>query len=186
MYDQQRKWRADEKPFRDIWLQFLQEWGPLSQAQWSIWRRETIQLSLQMHRTILQLLAAPATKTMWAHDSDHKSWITSCIWECISDLWVCLLSSVEGIYLAKEFLYKFTLRGEKAKVTNAFVPKFTRTATLIPRPLNFKGNISESISQPIGPNDIWKIKKFSIRIWRCQGTNFDQRNFVNLVTAHIE
>ena len=50
-----------------------------------------------------------------------------------------------------------TFRGEKANVTSAFAPKFTSTARLSPRPLNLRGNISEIISQPIGPKDSCKI-----------------------------
>lgn len=48
----------------------------------------------------------------------------------------------------------FTFNGEKAKVTRAFEPKFVKTARLIPRPLVRRGNISDTISQLIGPNDI--------------------------------
>ena len=64
----------------------------------------------------------------------------------------------KNIY-TEEFLGSgmFTFKGEKANVTSAFVPKFTRTAMLIPLPLNFKGNISEIINQPIGPKDNCKI-----------------------------
>ena len=54
-------------------------------------------------------------------------------------------------------LESFTFRGEKANVTSAFVPKFTSTAMLIPLPLSFKGNISDIISQLIGPKDNCKI-----------------------------
>lgn len=49
-----------------------------------------------------------------------------------------------------------TFRGEKANVTSAFDPKLVRTARLIPRPLVRSGNISDTISQLIGPNDTWK------------------------------
>lgn len=48
-----------------------------------------------------------------------------------------------------------TFNGEKAKVTKAFEPKFVSTARLIPFPLVRIGNISDTISQLIGPNDIW-------------------------------
>lgn len=47
-----------------------------------------------------------------------------------------------------------TLSGEKAKVTMAFEPKFVSTARLMPFPLVRSGNISDTISQLIGPNDI--------------------------------
>lgn len=50
-----------------------------------------------------------------------------------------------------------TFRGEKANVTRAFALKFRSTARLSPRPLNLRGNISEIISQPIGPKDSCKI-----------------------------
>jgi hypothetical protein len=46
-----------------------------------------------------------------------------------------------------------TSNGEKAKVTSALDAKFTRTATLSPRPRSFNGNTSEIMSQPIGPNE---------------------------------
>jgi len=39
-------------------------------------------------------------------------------------------------------------------VTTAFEPKLVRTARLIPRPLVRSGNISDTIGQLIGPNDI--------------------------------
>lgn len=47
-----------------------------------------------------------------------------------------------------------TFNGEKAKVTKAFEPKFVRTARLIPFPRVRRGNISDTISQLIGPKDI--------------------------------
>lgn len=47
-----------------------------------------------------------------------------------------------------------TFSGEKAKVTMAFEPKFVRTARLIPFPRVRSGNISDTISQLIGPKDI--------------------------------
>lgn len=47
-----------------------------------------------------------------------------------------------------------TFSGAKANVTIAFEPKFVRTARLIPFPLVRSGNISDTISQLIGPNDI--------------------------------
>lgn len=37
----------------------------------------------------------------------------------------------------------------------ALDPKFVRTARLIPLPLVRSGNISDTISQLIGPNEIW-------------------------------
>lgn len=46
-----------------------------------------------------------------------------------------------------------TFKGENAKVTKAFAPKFMSTAKLIPLPLMRKGKISEIINQPIGPYD---------------------------------
>lgn len=49
-----------------------------------------------------------------------------------------------------------TFKGENANVTSALAVKFTRTAILNPRPLNRSGNISEIISQPMGPKDICK------------------------------
>jgi hypothetical protein len=53
-------------------------------------------------------------------------------------------------------MYIITVSGENAKVTNAFDLKFMSTAKLIPRPLVREGNISETISQLIGPKDICK------------------------------
>jgi hypothetical protein len=50
-----------------------------------------------------------------------------------------------------------TSSGEKAKVTRALEAKFTRTATLSPRPRSFSGKTSEIMSQPIGPNDNCKV-----------------------------
>lgn len=46
-----------------------------------------------------------------------------------------------------------TFRGENANATSAFAPKLTKTAMLIPRPLERSGKTSEIINQPIGPND---------------------------------
>lgn len=51
-----------------------------------------------------------------------------------------------GIYI--------TFSGENANVTRAFEAKLVRTARLIPFPLVRSGNISDTISQLIGPNDI--------------------------------
>lgn len=55
-----------------------------------------------------------------------------------------------------------TFKGENANVTSAFAVKFTRTAILNPRPRERNGNISEIISQPMGPKDNCKtiIHKF--------------------------
>lgn len=56
-------------------------------------------------------------------------------------------------------VYRITLHtfsGEKAKVTMAFEPKFVSTARLIPFPRVRSGNISDTISQLIGPKDICK------------------------------
>lgn len=47
-----------------------------------------------------------------------------------------------------------TFNGENANVTIAFEPKLVRTARLIPFPLVLSGNISDTISQLIGPKDI--------------------------------
>ena len=47
-----------------------------------------------------------------------------------------------------------TFNGEKAKVTNAFEPKLVKTARLTPFPRVREGNISDTISQLIGPKDI--------------------------------
>lgn len=52
---------------------------------------------------------------------------------------------------------KSTSNGEKAKVTNAFDAKLTRTAMLKPFPLSRKGKTSEIINQPMGPKDNCKI-----------------------------
>lgn len=50
-----------------------------------------------------------------------------------------------------------TFNGEKAKVTIALEPKFVRTARLMPFPLVRSGNISDTISQLIGPKDTYYI-----------------------------
>lgn len=55
------------------------------------------------------------------------------------------------VYIASESIITFS--GEKAKVTMAFEPKFVRTERLIPFPLVRIGNISDTISQLIGPNE---------------------------------
>lgn len=47
-----------------------------------------------------------------------------------------------------------TFSGENANVTNAFAAKLMSTAMPKPRPLSLRGNISEIINHPIGPNDI--------------------------------
>lgn len=54
---------------------------------------------------------------------------------------------------------KVTFKGENAKVTMALEPKFVRTARLIPLPLVRSGKISDTISQLIGPNEIWLTRK---------------------------
>lgn len=56
-----------------------------------------------------------------------------------------------------------TFNGENAKVTMALEPKLVRTARLIPLPLVRSGKISETISQLIGPNDIWDFENKIIR-----------------------
>jgi hypothetical protein len=45
----------------------------------------------------------------------------------------------------------------------ALEPKLVRTARLIPLPLVRSGKISETISQLIGPNDIWDFENKIIR-----------------------
>lgn len=49
--------------FRDIWLQFPQEWDPLSLAQWRIWRPETTHILHQTHKTVSQLPTVPAKQS---------------------------------------------------------------------------------------------------------------------------
>lgn len=58
-------------------------------------------------------------------------------------------------------IIKSTSKGENAKVTIAFAPKFTSTAMLSPCPRRRRGKISEIISQPIGPKDNCKITLIS-------------------------
>lgn len=60
--------------------------------------------------------------------------------------------TVELTFAGEQIL---TFRGEKAKVTIALEPKLVRTARLIPFPLVRSGKISDTISQLIGPKDIF-------------------------------
>ena len=66
-----------------------------------------------------------------------------------------LLINFQGSFNQSEYKRENTFKGEKAKVTMALEPKFVRTARLIPLPLVRSGNISDTISQLIGPNEIW-------------------------------